>query len=64
MRQLENMWFRPALRLARREIPMFLQKDKNLTLAWSNYDLSRGIQRPIQKMSKVGHWSLPRGQRT
>ena len=63
MRQLENISFRPALRLGRRQIPVYLQGDKHPTLAWSNYNLARDIEHPVQKMPKVGHCSLRKSLR-
>ena len=63
MKQLEFQSFRPALRLGRRHIKVMLQNDKTPTHVWSNYDLSRGMPRPVQRLPKVGHFSTPKAER-
>lgn len=63
MKQLETMMFRPALRLGRREIKVNLHGDRLPTRIWSNYSLSRDMDRPVQRMPKVGHFSVPKGER-
>ena len=61
-KRMETMGFRPALRLARRKVKVWLENDKKPSRVWSNYDKSRGIERPIQRLPKVGHFSVPRGE--
>ena len=63
MKKLETQSFRPALRLGRREIRVYLQNDKTPTGVWSNYSLSRDIPAPVQRMPRVGHFSVPKGER-
>jgi hypothetical protein len=60
--KLDNIGFRKALRLGRRKIRVFLENDKRPSRLWSNYDNSRGIPRPVQKLPKVGHFSVPKGE--
>jgi hypothetical protein len=64
MKRLENMSFRPALRLGRRKIRVFLEGGKHPSRVWSNYSLARGIPAPVQKMPKVGHFSEAKGDRS
>ena len=59
-KQLETIGFRPALRLGRRRIPVYLENDKKPTEVWSNYKESRGIPAPVQRLPKVGHFSTPK----
>lgn len=63
MKQLEFRAYRAAVRLGRRPIRVRLQNDKLTTGAWSNYDLSRDMPRPVQKRPKVGHFSTPKAER-
>lgn len=62
-KKMEDQGFRKALRLGRRKIRVFLQHDKRASHVWSNYSLSRGIQAPVQKLPKVGHFSEPKATR-
>jgi hypothetical protein len=62
-KQMEALSFRKALRLGRRAIKVYLENDKLPTRVWSNYSLSKGIPVPVQRMPKVGHWSVPKGER-
>ena len=61
-KQLETMGFRKALRLGRRKIRVFLENDKRPTRIWSNYRMARDLTAPVQKMPKVGHDSIPKGE--
>ncbi len=63
MKQLERMSFRPALRLGRRKITVYLEGGKNASEAWSNYGLSRNLDSPSQKLPKVGHFSTSKAVR-
>lgn len=63
MKQLKTQGFRRALRLGRRHIKVRLQGDKTPSHIWSNYSLSRGMIRPVQRMPKVGHFSTPKAER-
>ena len=60
MKQLERMSFRPALRMGRRRITVYLEGGKEGFEVWSNYSLSRNIDSPAQKLPKVGHFSTPK----
>jgi hypothetical protein len=62
MKKLENQSFRKALRLGRRPIKVYLEGSKHPTRVWSNYALSRGVPRPSQRLPKVGHNSVPKGE--
>jgi hypothetical protein len=62
-KQMETMSFRPALRLGRRKIRVFLQGSNKASRVWSNYHLSRGIPAPVQRMPEVGHFSEAKGDR-
>jgi hypothetical protein len=62
-KQMETMSFRPALRLGRRKIRVFLEGSKNPSRVWSNYTLSRGLVAPVQRLPKVGHFSTLKGDR-
>ena len=63
MKQLERQGFRPALRLGRRKIKVYLEGSKRPSRVWSNYTLSRDMPRPSQKLPKVDHFSVPRKER-
>lgn len=63
MKKLEQRSLRPALRLGRRKIKVYLEGSKRAERVWSNYRLSRGIPVPVQKLPKVGHFSVPEGER-
>lgn len=52
MKKLEFQGFRPALRLGRRKIKVYVQNDKKPTKVWSNYALSRDIPVPVQRVPK------------
>jgi hypothetical protein len=64
MKKLERQGFRPALRLGRRPVYLYLYGDGNTpTRVFSNYSLSRDIPAPVQRAPKVGHDSRPKGER-
>ena len=63
MKQLEAHLFRPALRLGRRPIKVYLEGSKQSSYLWSNYSLSRDMPRPVQKRPKVDHFSTPKAER-
>lgn len=63
MKQLERLSLEPALRLGRRHIKVNLHGSKMPEYIWSNYSMSRGIDQPVQRMPKVGHFSVPRKDR-
>ncbi len=63
MKRLEQQSYRAATRLGRRPIRLYAGKDKTRTGVWSNYSFSRDIPVPVQKMPKVGHFSVPKGER-
>jgi len=63
MTQLDRMMLRPALRVGRRKIVTYLEGGKNASERWSNYSLSRGIDAPVQKLPKVGHFSTSKATR-
>jgi hypothetical protein len=60
MKKLEIQSFKPALRLARRKMRVYLENDKRPSYIWSNYSNSRDMPIPIMKMPKVGHFSIPK----
>jgi hypothetical protein len=62
-KQLEALSFRKALRLGRHKIKVYLHGSKKAEYVWSNYHMSREIPVPSQKMPKVGHHSVPKGER-
>jgi hypothetical protein len=62
-KQMEAMSFRKALRLGRRQIRVWLQGDKKPSRVWSSYHLARGVEAPVQRMPKVGHFSIPKAER-
>lgn len=63
MEQLERRNMRAVLRLGRRHIKVNLNGSKMPEHIWSNYSMSRGIDMPVQRMPKVGHFSVPRKDR-
>lgn len=63
MKQLEAQGFRKALRMGRRTIRVHLQGSKQATYSYSNYSLSKGLDRPVQRRPKVGHFSVPKCDR-
>jgi hypothetical protein len=65
MKRLEQQGFRPALRLGRRPMYMYLHGDKtgHPTRVFSNYSLARDFPTPVQRSPKVGHDSRPKGER-
>ena len=63
MSPMEYLMFRKALRLGRRTIKVYLSGSKKPERIWSNYSLSRGLTHPIQRMPRVGHFSVPRKER-
>ncbi len=63
MKQLETQGFRRAIRLGRRHIKVMLHGDRMPSHVWSNYDMARNMERPVQRMPKVGHFSTPRAER-
>lgn len=62
MTKMEKLWYKKVLRLSSRKIKVWLHGDKTPSRVWSNYSLARGIRAPIQRMPKVGHWSVPKGE--
>jgi hypothetical protein len=62
-KKIEAQGFRPAVRLGRRHIRVYCQNDKMRTGVWSSYHMAKGILAPVQKMPKVGHFSVPKGER-
>ena len=60
---LERRSLRVALRLGRRHIKVNLHGSKMPEYIWSDYSMSRGIDVPVQRMPKVGHFSVPRKDR-
>lgn len=63
MKQLEQQGMRAALRLGRRHIRVNLQGSKQATYMWSDYSMSRDIERPVQRRPKVDHFSVPKADR-